>query len=79
MSALAQELREALDDPKRGEWGGYPWEHLGDAERDVRELLAYVGRLESALTEIADADYRGNRSSEQELAHRALVAEGLRA
>ena len=37
---LASELREALDDPKRGEWGGYPWEHLGDAERDVRKLLA---------------------------------------
>lgn len=37
---LAAELTEALDDPRRGEWGGYPWEHLGDAERDVRVLLA---------------------------------------
>jgi hypothetical protein len=37
---LADELREALDDPNRGDWGSYPWEHLGDAERDVRVLLA---------------------------------------
>jgi hypothetical protein len=37
--ALAQELREALDDPRRYEWGEGPWEHLGDAEKDVRVLL----------------------------------------
>jgi len=42
---LAAELREALDDPKRGEWGGYPWEHLGDAERDVRVLLWLIAEL----------------------------------
>ena len=44
---LAVELREALDDPRRGEWGGYPWEHLGDAERDVLALLAYIESLEA--------------------------------
>lgn len=47
--SIARELREALDDPARGEWGGYPWEHLGDAERDVRELLTECERLREAL------------------------------
>lgn len=47
--ALADELREALDDPRRGEWGGYPWEHLGDAERDVRPLLDALASLASRL------------------------------
>jgi hypothetical protein len=42
---LAQELREALDDPKRYEWGEGPWEHLGDAERDVRKLLDGIDAL----------------------------------
>jgi hypothetical protein len=42
---LVEELKEALDDPRRDEWGGYPWEHLGDAERDVRKLLTALDRL----------------------------------
>src|SRR3954454_10251057 len=53
-AALVEELREALDDPKRGEWGGYPWEHLGDAERDVRVLLAECGRLRERVRELED-------------------------
>jgi hypothetical protein len=37
--ALAQELRAAMDDQNPG-WYEYPWEHLGDAEKDVRILIA---------------------------------------
>ena len=55
--ALADELAEALDDPKRGDWGGYPWEHLGDAERDVRKLLC----LRAALREAQDALHKTAR------------------
>jgi hypothetical protein len=44
--ALAAELRTALDDPKRYEWGEGPWEHLGDAERDVRALLDALAESE---------------------------------
>jgi plasmid stabilization system protein ParE len=45
----------------------------------VREAREATLKLVAALEEIADADYRGNRSPESERAHRALVAEGLRA
>lgn len=67
MSDLANELREALNDPRRHEWGG-PWEHLGDAERDVRVLLdqleaaeQQVAALREALERIAYA--KGNQSN----------------
>jgi hypothetical protein len=46
------------------------------AEEERLDALVY--RLAQALVRIADADYRGNRSRESEIAHRALVAEGLR-
>jgi hypothetical protein len=48
---------------------------MRDTVRLKDELLQ---RLVAALAEIADADYRGNRSRESEIAHKALVAEGLR-
>jgi hypothetical protein len=48
---------------------------MRDTERLQDERLA---RLIAALTESADADYRGNRSPEAEITHKALVAEGLR-
>lgn len=38
-----------------------------------------VSRLMHALAEIADVDYRGNRSYESVFAHRVLVEEGFRA
>jgi hypothetical protein len=45
---------------------------------DLLTPLPLINRLVAALTEIAEADYRGNRSQESEIAHKALVAEGLR-
>lgn len=69
---LAEELRRALDDPKRAEWGDGPWEHLGDAERDVRVLLlgmdALAADLEAATLDrsewregiVSVYDYEGN-------------------
>src|SRR5574337_1578768 len=53
MSALSRELRETLDDPKRYDWGG-PWEHIGDAERDVRALLDELDTIEEALGQALD-------------------------
>jgi predicted Zn-ribbon and HTH transcriptional regulator len=50
-----RELREALDDPKRYEWGEGPWEHLGDAERDVRALLDYVDALVAERDRLREA------------------------
>jgi hypothetical protein len=57
LSALATNLTEALDDPKRYEWEDCPWEHLGDAERDVRLLIADVAELARRL-ERAEAALR---------------------
>jgi hypothetical protein len=53
-----------------------------DIERLRAELArkdAQVRRLVLALTNIADTDYRGNRSMESVQAHRTLVEEGIRA
>lgn len=52
---LAAELRDALDDPKRYEWGDGPWEHLGDAEKDVRLLLATVDELVDERDALSEA------------------------
>lgn len=48
------------------------------AEALTDDDASQLDRLVSALTEIADADFRGNRSHESVIAHKALVAEGLR-
>lgn len=53
--ALAAELRAALDDPARYEWGEGPWEHLGDAERDVRQLLDALDALAARVEELGAA------------------------
>jgi hypothetical protein len=39
---------------------------------DLRRAAALLERYESALQRIADCDYRGNRSLESNIAHRAL-------
>jgi hypothetical protein len=47
-------------------------------EERAIELLRQFPVIVRALAQIADMDYRGNRSQESEIAHRALVAAGLR-
>lgn len=78
MSDLANELREALDDPRRYEWGG-PWEHLGDAERDVRVLLdelaaaeQQVAALREAIRHVVD-DSPGTPNSVKQFLERAVL------
>jgi len=86
---LADELQAALDDPKRYEWGEGPWEHLGDAEKDVRLLLAGIAalrdlvaqadraaELEAALRQIRDtAKWYGEGPRLEHEVHHALVVE----
>jgi len=47
-----------------------------DFHKENEALKQRIHRLESALREIANQDYRGNRSTESEIAFRALK-EGL--
>lgn len=56
--SISRELREVLEDPERHFWGG-PWEHLGDAERDVLKLLDECDRYKQALKDIAEMDIQG--------------------
>jgi len=56
----AAEIVEAWNDPVQREWG-YQWEHLGDAERDIRVLIGGVNeavRLRAALEELLDVAKR---------------------
>lgn len=37
--ALADEIESAEKELLDSGWGGYPWEHLGDASRDISKLI----------------------------------------
>jgi hypothetical protein len=50
--------------------------HRDELLKENRELKDRIKRLEEALRQIANQDYRGNRSTESEIAFRALK-EGL--
>lgn len=43
-----------------------------DAPKKIRELQDRITHLESALRRIANTDYRGNRSTESQIAFEAL-------
>ena len=45
---------------------------ISDLSRDKTELLERIKRLEAALRRIANTDYRGNRSTESQIAEEAL-------
>jgi hypothetical protein len=45
---------------------------LRAARRKIQELHERIKRLEEALREIANEDYRGSRSTESQIAFRAL-------
>jgi hypothetical protein len=61
---LADELRAALDDPQRHVWGG-PWEHLGDAEKDVRLLLAGIALLRSEIDRLRGIERQAELDAER--------------
>ncbi len=44
----------------------------GDAPKKIRELQDRINHLEAALRRIANTDYRGNRSTESQIAFEAL-------
>jgi len=43
-----------------------------DAPENIRELQERINHLEAALRRIANTDYRGNRSTESQIAFEAL-------
>jgi hypothetical protein len=45
---------------------------IGDMAKENEILKQRIKRLEEALHRIANTDYRGNRSTESEIAFRAL-------
>jgi len=45
---------------------------ISDLSRDKTELLDRIKQLEAALRRIANQDYRGNRSTESQIAFEAL-------
>ena len=45
---------------------------IADLSRDKAELLERIKRMEDALRRIANQDYRGNRSTESQIAFEAL-------
>lgn len=45
---------------------------LSDAPKKIRELQDRINHLEGALRRIANTDYRGNRSTESQIAFEAL-------
>jgi hypothetical protein len=49
-------------------WGAFS----AELERELNAAIQHIHRLESALREIANQDYRGNRSTESEIAFMAL-------
>jgi len=49
-----------------------PSEFCRQLERELNAANDRIKRLEDALREIANQDYRGNRSTESEIAFRAL-------
>lgn len=73
--ALASALRAALDDPARYEWGEGPWEHLGDAERDVRQLLDDLDALAARVEELEAENARLQGAAEWYDDH--VTAEGI--
>jgi hypothetical protein len=50
------------------------WNAAIDLKKQNDELKQRIKRLEEALREIANQDYRGNRSNESQIAFRALEA-----
>ena len=48
------------------------WNAAIDLKKENDELKQRIKRLEDALREIANQDYRGNRSTESQIAFRAL-------
>lgn len=48
------------------------WNAAIDLKKQNDELKQRIKRLEEALREIANQDYRGNRSTESQIAFRAL-------
>lgn len=52
------------------------WDYCFALERHNEELTARCAAFATALREIANSDYRGNRSPESEIAYLALVKEG---
>ena len=72
MSSSSQDTRSAAyTDAIEDVWRTTPTDLGGWANR-ASQLLYEVKRLRAALQEIADTDYRGNRSPESEKAWRAL-------
>ena len=45
---------------------------ISDLNQDKAELLKRIAHLEAALRRIANTDYRGNRSTESQIAEEAL-------
>lgn len=64
---LAEELSEALDDERRYTWGDGPWEHLGDAERDVRILLMGFRELMRQFEEVKQRLDQAERERDDEI------------
>ena len=52
------------------------WNAAIDLKKENDELKQRIKRLEDALREIANQDYRGNRSTESQIAFRAWAASG---
>ncbi len=46
--ALADEIEQAERELIDSGWGGYPWEHLGDASRDIAVLIRGLRAASSA-------------------------------
>lgn len=49
---LADEIQQSEKELLESGWGGYPWEHLGDASRDIAKLirgLRFAAKLVDAL------------------------------
>jgi hypothetical protein len=57
--SLAAEIRSAEKELIESGWGGYPWEHLGDASKDIHVLMrgldALAARLEACEQAVRDA------------------------
>ena len=47
--ALALEIEQALQEGAESGWFDQPWEHLGDAERDIRVLIAGLKDADDAM------------------------------